>query len=453
MTTKKILPMLPIVVHTNESHSGRELGMGLLLLLDRALMYGLFFVLVFGVLAFGCVEDWSTFGFELGALGLFLTWSVQQLLSRKVKLSANPLCLPAFLFLALVLAQLGLHRSAYAYATSYEVLRYVAYGIVLLVTMECVRTKESRKRFALLLTVFGAFYAFFAVIQDLTSNGKIFWLRTVRFHGVIFGTYVNRDHYAGLMEMLLPIPLTLSMSHLLRGERRILAAFCGVLMAGTIFLCGSRGGMIAFMLEMVLLAILTFRESRRFPAVAAYVLLCISTVGFIFLSSDARLARIGDLDAGIRPQILKDSLKMFAQRPILGWGLATFPTVYPQYRSFYTNLFVNEAHNDYAQVLVETGILGFSLMIWFIVQLYRRGFSQLQDWQNRWDRALSVSALTACTGILVHSLVDFNLHIPANAAFFYASCGLAASDLQMKRCTNGAHRHSDAKPRTFTTSF
>ncbi len=64
---------------------------------------------------------------------------------------------------------------------------------------------------------------------------------------------------------------------------------------------------------------------------------------------------------------------MFSHRPVWGWGLGTFPTVYPSYRSFYTNLFVNEAHNDYAQVLVETGLLGFGLMLWFLITLYRRG--------------------------------------------------------------------------------
>ena len=57
---------------------------------------------------------------------------------------------------------------------------------------------------------------------------------------------------------------------------------------------------------------------------------------------------------------------MFSHRPVLGWGLGTFPTIYPHYRSFYTNLFINEAHNDYAQLLVETGLLGFALMLWFL---------------------------------------------------------------------------------------
>ena len=60
--------------------------------------------------------------------------------------------------------------------------------------------------------------------------------------------------------------------------------------------------------------------------------------------------------------------------PLLGWGLGTFPTIYPSFRSFYTNLFVNQAHNDYAQLLVETGLLGFGLMLWFVFRLYRYSY-------------------------------------------------------------------------------
>lgn len=121
---------------------------------------------------------------------------------------------------------------------------------------------------------------------------------------------------------------------------------------------------------------------------------------------------------------------MFSHRPVWGWGLGTFPTVYPAFRSFYTNLFVNEAHNDYAQLLVETGLVGFLLMLWFLVFLYRYGLpGTSRRWEFRWDGAVSVAALLGCTGILLHSFVDFNLQIPANAAVFYTLCALAASPL------------------------
>jgi O-antigen ligase len=120
---------------------------------------------------------------------------------------------------------------------------------------------------------------------------------------------------------------------------------------------------------------------------------------------------------------------MFSHRPLLGWGLGTFPTVYSSYRSFYTNLFVNEAHNDYAQLLVETGLLGFALMLWFLIGLYRSGLRISRRWEFKWDGAVSLAALLGCTGILFHSFVDFNLQIPANAALFYVLCALAASKL------------------------
>jgi O-antigen ligase len=122
-----------------------------------------------------------------------------------------------------------------------------------------------------------------------------------------------------------------------------------------------------------------------------------------FLDQGQALSQLGDLGTGIRLDITKDSLRMFAHRPLLGWGLGTFPTA---------------AHNDYAQLLVEMGLLGFGLMIWFLIRLYQYGLPTSRRWEFQWDWAVSLAALLGCTGILVHSLVDFNLQIPANAVFF-----------------------------------
>jgi O-antigen ligase len=395
---------------------------------QRVLVVGLCVLLIFAVLAFGAVNEWSTFAFEAGAAVLFLVWAGQQFVSRRVTLSKNPLYLPAFLFFGLVLAQVALRKSAYEYVTEYEVLQYVAYGIVLLIGAECVREERARKIFALVMIVFGACYAFFALAQELTANGKLFWMISPRFGGSIYGSYVDHDHYAGLMEMLVPIPFVLCMGHLLRGGKRALVAFCAVLMASTIFLSGSRGGMLAFILEIVLFATLTLVQ-RRNPRVAlGSVAVCVLVLTFlVFLGKGQVLGRLGDLSPGTRLDITKDCLRMFSHRPVWGWGLGTFPTVYPSYRSFYTNLFINEAHNDYAQLLVETGLLGFALMLWFLICLYRNGLPTSRRWEFKWDGAVSFAALLGCTGILLHSFVDFNLQIPANAALFYLLCGMAAS--------------------------
>ena len=188
-------------------------------ILQGALILGLFVVLAFGILAFGAVHEWSIFTFEAGAGVLFLVWAAKQFVSRQLKLSNNPLYAPASLFFVLVLAQIGLRTSAYGYVTKYEVLKYVSYGIVLLIAAECVQDEDSRKKFAFALIVFGALYAFFALAQELASNGKIFWFYTPEFHGSIYGSFVNHDHYAGCMEMLVPIPLVVSYGASVQGRQ------------------------------------------------------------------------------------------------------------------------------------------------------------------------------------------------------------------------------------------
>ena len=89
--------------------------------------------------------------------------------------------------------------------------------------------------------------------------------------------------------------------------------------------------------------------------------------------------------------------------------------------------FVNAAHNDYLQVLVETGLAGFACVVWFIILLYRNGLRRFDGGNQTWRGVLRVAALVGCTGILVHSLFDFNLQIPANAALFYVFCALVSS--------------------------
>jgi O-antigen ligase len=419
-----------------EHRLGGELGIW-----QWVLTLGLCAVLIFAVLAFGAVEKWSTFVFEAGTAVLVLVWAGKQLVSRKLELSKNSLYLPAVLFFGLILAQVVLRQSAYGYVTEYEVLKYVSYGILLLIAAESVREEHARKMFGQVMIVFGALYAFFALAQSLTANGRIFWVHGTQFPGSIYGSYVNRDQYAGLLEMLVPIPFVLSMGNVLKGGKRVLVGFCAVLMASTIFLSGSRGGMLTFVIEMLFFLALTVGKGRSPRLALGSIALCVLILSLlIFLDKGKVLGRLGDLSPGIRLDIVKDSLRMFSKRPVGGWGLGTFPTVYPSYRSFYTNQFVNEAHNDYVQLLVETGLLGFALMLWFLARLYQHGLPTSRRWEFQWDAAVSLAALLGCTGILLHSLVDFNLQIPANAALFYSLCGLAASTPSAQLSKNGQAR-------------
>jgi O-antigen ligase len=139
-----------------------------------------------------------------------------------------------------------------------------------------------------------------------------------------------------------------------------------------------------------------------------------------------------EITGGTRLSIDRDCLRMLLKKPFLGWGLGTFPIVYPEFRSFYTTFFVNQAHNDYLQLLVETGLAGFAIALWFLALLFRGAARKLKDFTKSDGTetatgALTLAALLGCVGILVHSLFDFNLQIPANAALFYVLCAIAAA--------------------------
>jgi O-antigen ligase len=404
--------------------------------IGAVLLYGTFGLLLFGPLAFGAVEPWSIFVMEAGSAALFFLWIVKQVLEGEVKIRWNPLFLPMAAFGLLVVSQLVFRRSAYPHDTAALALLYFSYTILCFLAGQALLRGSQARTLAVIFSLYGAALASFALIQGISSNGKLYWLRQPRMGGWIYGPYVNHNHYAGLMEMLVPVPLVLALTHLASSKTRAAAAVVAAVMVGTIFLSGSRGGMLAMVAELLILAVLLIKQKTSLrTAIGIGVFLAIvvgllTWVGGGELSK--RLATVGpshsEVTSDIRRDINRDGLKMFLKRPVLGWGLGTFPVVYPQFRSFYTNFFINEAHNDYLQLLVEMGLLGFATMLWFLVTLYRRAVKKIGHWTSEISGAVTLACVLGLSGILVHSAVDFNLQIPANAALFYILCTIAASE-------------------------
>ena len=410
--------------------------------LDAIVLYGTFGMLMFGPLAFGTVEPWSIFLLQTGAVILTLLWLAKQWLDQEITLCWNPLFLPITTFGALILLQIVFRTSAYLHDTISGAMLYVTYGLLcFLATQTLVRTAQAR-RISVILALYGFALAAFALVQGVSANGKIYWTRVPRMGGWIYGPYVNHNHYAGIMELLVPIPLVLSLSRLVPERGRIMAGIAAAIMIGTIFLSGSRGGMIAIFAELAVLATVLFRQKKRVRiaiAAVAFAVVLVSLLSWLggkeltarvsSISSEART----EISGGMRLSIDRDALQMFRHRPVLGWGLRTFPVVYPQFRSFYTNFFVNEAHNDYMQLLTEMGLLGFAVMVWFLVVLYRRALGKIANWTTKVTGAVTLACMLGVTGILVHSFFDFNLQIPANAAWFYVYCSLATAPPLLQR--------------------
>lgn len=418
------------------THTSENLNRERAALAGTVLLYGVFGLLLFGPLAFGAVEPWSIFTLEAGSAALFVVWVGKQILEGEIKIRWNPLFLPMGGFGLLIAAQLAFHISAYPHDTIAQALLYVSYALLCFLASQTLLRSSQARTLTVIFSVYGAAMAGFALIQGISSNGKLYWIRQPRAGGWIYGPYVNHNHYAGLMEMLVPILLMLSLTRLASTKTRNAAAAVAAVMVGTIFLSGSRGGMLAITAELVILAALLVKHKRGLrSAIGIAVFLAIVVAVLAWIGGPELAKRIASAGPGhseiandIRSYINRDGLHMFLRKPILGWGLGTFPIVYPQFRTFYTNFFVNEAHNDYLQLLVEMGLLGFGMMIWFVITLYRRAIKKLRDWPSDVSGAVTLACLLGMSGILVHSTVDFNLQIPANAALFYVLCTIAAAD-------------------------
>jgi O-antigen ligase len=405
--------------------------------IDSVVLYGVFGLLMFGPLAFGGVEPWSIFVLEAGSAFLFLLWVAKQCLDGEIKLRSNPLYLPMGAFGLLICFQIAFHATAYEHDTVDGGLLFCAYALLCFLAGQTLLGNVQARKLAMVLSIYGCAIASIALLQGIAPNGKLYWLRQPRLGGWIYGPYVNHNHYAGLMEMLIPTPLVLSLTRMAEKKERLMAAASAAVMAGTIFLSGSRGGMLALLVELIVLAILIVRQRKGMRlAVATGVFAAIFVALSVWLGGAELGHRIfsistearSEISGGLRWNIDRDAFKMFLQRPLTGWGLATFPVVYPQFRSFYSNFFVNQAHNDYIQLLAETGLMGFGIMIWFVIALYRRTWRKIGNWTSDVSGAVSLACILGATGILVHSAVDFNLQIPANAALFYVLCNVGAAD-------------------------
>ncbi len=412
------------------SPAGEMQESSLCLLLRSACTYLTIAILIFGPLAFGAVEPWSMALLHIGASVTFLLWLTANATSKSASIDLQAIHLPPFLFACLVIGQILLGGTVYHHETVTQFLNYVAYGLIFLVATDLFRNEREARLLCLTLAILGFGLAFLGSVQEFTSPDKLYWVRTPSQGGPIFGPYVNRNHYAGVMELLFPFAVLGSLKPGPSLGKRIMLGFAALLMIATVFLCASRGGFVCVVLQSVLLAMMLLWRSRRVALVLSLTLLFIATGAFgIWLGSDQLLGRLGQIgdDAG-RLQIAKDSLRMFEQHPVTGWGLGTFPIAYPKYRTFATDLFVNEAHNDFVQLLVETGVLGFAVGISLLALVYLRGFRRINRTLFGSWRSVAVGAsLVGVTGLAVHSLFDFNLQIPANALLFYVLCAVAGS--------------------------
>jgi O-antigen ligase len=265
-------------------------------------------------------------------------------------------------------------------------------------------------------------------------------------NGEATGTYTNRDHFSGMLEMILPLAVMYGWTILQRSrqnfERSVGAAVQICLVWGSavfillaIIYSSSRMGFFVAMCSLFVIAALSFGPhlpSQNVRMVSLTLVAVGSLALFIFLPPDQLLARFAEMSASgkistdTRLSLWKESLSLIAEFRWFGCGLGGFESTFLKYQGTVNEYRVEMANNDYLQYLAELGVIGFSIMLAAIIGVgipIGKGMMEITDEPRR---LLLVACAGSFVAIALHSIVDFNLYIPANAMVLAWIAGVAS---------------------------
>lgn len=440
------------------------------------------FLLIFSPLAFGAVEPWSlavmqTVSFSSLAVLLFNTMK-----NDKDSLYQIPGIIPLCFLLLFVAAQLvplpasvvrviapstfelytgtlspvtqvdWISLSINRKATLAEFFRIASYGAFYAVTVQLLARRGYLTRTLMIIVVFASILSFLSILQHILSNNKIYWVRNLTMGGSLFGPYVNRNHYAGLMEMVFPLVLSLflfykpqirqfplreriaRMFNLRQTNIYLLLGFVAVLVATSVFLTLSRMGIVSLSLSLILfgaLFLLRGGDRKRGIIIIAICVLVVLSVGwFGWDPIFERFAKIRNPQGDITEQRLilwKDSWNIVRDYPLFGTGFGSFQDIYPKYRTLKGAALADHAHNDYIELLANGGVVALLLAGGFFAVLVSRSFAVFRKRRDPYSRYVFIASLTGIIAILLHSITDFNLQIGANGLYLAFLSGLAVS--------------------------
>jgi O-antigen ligase len=418
--------------------------------LGKTITIGFLVVVVFTAVAHGAVEPWSVFVFEALVVILLILWSIKVLADRRLKLNIPQLAWPIAALAVVGLAQSiaiddgsGRWRSLSMNVgfTRGAVTVLIFLLISFLIAANSFSNRGRLSGLSRFLVIYGLAMALFGIVQYFSWNGRFFWLRPTEVT-TPFGPFANHNHFAGYMELLIPIPIALIITRAVTTELRLLFGFAAILMGLAAVLSLSRGGIISIAAAMLFLVVMSLwlpragkkRSPRgRLPHLASQALIIIAIVGVIsagilWIGADPVIKRVtqGQQQSGDSPPetfyssrgwVWRDTFTMIRSHPLLGVGMGAYETAFAIYTKSDGSLRVPQAHNDYLQVVADCGVVGGVIALWFIALVFR---AVARGTRSR-DPLYSGLALGSGAGIfamLVHSLFDFNLQLPANALLF-----------------------------------
>ena len=345
--------------------------------------------------------------------------------------------------------------SVYRHATKTELFKIVAYvGIFFLIVnynpstanrqpktgKHRSRIKNLVTRLIIVLIIMGSLESIYGLLECLGGFKNSLFMKNIYNHQAInfvTGTYVNLNHYSGYMAFVICISfgyLTYLLSKIPRtdetqwrqrliqiinliGTRAGLLSFLILIMSSALILSGSRMGICSFVTAVILMSIMISKKVSIKKLLIIVLPICLMAVWIGLNPVVKKFSNTSvDIEAeGRRTHIWNDTYNLIKDFPALGTGLGTYEYVFPKYKTIKAQKLYDHAHNDYLELISDMGFTGFFIVIagavyylFIVIKLWFRR-------KNSFVRGVTVGCFGCITYIIVHSLTDFNLHIPANA--------------------------------------
>lgn len=367
-------------------------------------------------------------GAQAFTLALLCLWLTKMNMQSKWDFKDTLLDIPILLYLGVAL--LSLVFSQYFYAGLLELNRLLMYFALFYLAANFFGkkgTKRAREVLVNTVILMGAALSMVGIIQYLGGLPRR-WIPDT----FLASVYVNHNHFAGYLEMIIPLSLALCIFSKERAKKAFYG-FLTVFMLLVFVLTMSRGGWASLLALLAFMAIMTSRKK----SITIFILFGVIAAGIIFFSLDKiglqpiirRASALTDAKLASeyisRQQMYKGAAAMIEANPLLGTGIGTLIYAFPKYRPLGLNALIDYVHNDYLHTAAETGVFALVLLAIMGMIFLRRGLYIYKNSKSPYKHGVILGILTGVASLSLHGLVDFNFHIPANAILFSVLAGLA----------------------------
>jgi O-antigen ligase len=402
--------------------------------------------LVFGPLAMGAVDTPEFLVIQGLTVAVMLVWALRLWISPKPQLLWPPL---GWVVLAFTACAIGRYLTAdIEYVARLEMIQVLMYAFVFFAVVNNLYRQESVQIISFTLIFLAMGISCYAIYQFLTHSNRV-WDYVSPYLGRASGTYISPNNFAGFLEMLLPLATACVLVGRMKPVVRILLGYSALVMLAGMAVTFSRGGWVAVVVALlVLLGTLIFHRNHRLPAFLLLVILAGGGTVFVtnYLSKTLSYIRrvgtpgeAGELNLAVRLDIWTAAEQMWRDHFWWGVGPAHYDYRFREYRPESVQMSPDRAHNDYLNLLADWGAAGGIIVLAGMVTFgagLRKTWKYVRPSENDFGRGMSnrfaffLGASAGLFALAVHSMVDFNLHIPANAILGVTLLALLSSNLR-----------------------